>query len=172
MVFASRIACLLFLKLIIQTASKPPWLLRSCFQLPRRCSGKKECESRPAGQPAGQPAAQPAAQLPWRIRPYPWGDPETWTLTHIYTHAMTCVGARESLTLPTWVCMLMRWWLHKGMLSRVHVHMQKWMLRVGESYVFINDATHHCMNPCFSDQQFQQHRLSKLYPKQSKLANF
>ena len=45
MVFASQIACLLFLKLIIQTASKPPWLLRSCFQLPRKCSGKKNVKA-------------------------------------------------------------------------------------------------------------------------------
>ena len=45
MVFASRIACLLFLKLIIQAASKPPWLLRSCFQLPRKCSGKKNVKA-------------------------------------------------------------------------------------------------------------------------------
>ena len=45
MVFASQIACLLFLKLIIQAASKPPWLLRSCFQLPRKCSGKKNVKA-------------------------------------------------------------------------------------------------------------------------------
>ena len=42
MVFASRIACLQFLLLVIQAASQLPWLLRSCCQLPHRCSGKKE----------------------------------------------------------------------------------------------------------------------------------
>ena len=60
MVFACRIACVLFLTWILQTASKPLWLLRSCFLL--------------ASLLTSLAAAKPAVQLPWRMGPIPSGE--------------------------------------------------------------------------------------------------
>ena len=60
MVFATRIACLLFLMLVIQAASQLPWLLRSCCQLLRRCSRKKEWDQSLEGQGPREPACWPA----------------------------------------------------------------------------------------------------------------
>ena len=57
MVFACQIACVLFLTWILQTASKPLWLLRSCFLL--------------ASLLPSRPAAKPAVQLPWRMGAIP-----------------------------------------------------------------------------------------------------
>ena len=89
MVFASQIACLLFLKLIIQAASKPPWLLRSCFQLPRKCSGKKNVRASlltsllPSLLASLLPSLL-ASSLGESDPTLGGGGPEAWSLTHIY----------------------------------------------------------------------------------------